>query len=305
MVAVGLALASACCYAVAAALQEHVAAATHGDATLSPRLLVRLARQPRWLLGVAATILGSGLHVIALGFGPLTLVQPIGAGALVFALPLGARLAGRVTTAREWAGAALVTVGLAGLMAVAPHQVPPPILGSFPTVVLIAAAAFVVAGFVLAATRCARPWLRATLLAVGSGIAFGLTSALVRVVTASFGRVPAGLLWLTAASVAVFAAAGLLLAQTAYRDGGLGGPLGTLTLTDPLIASLVGIVMLGESFSGGATGSVLAGLCAVTAGAGVITLARATPGPPRTRASVAPPTPPTQSTLSRSEGAFR
>ncbi len=55
-----LALVSACCYAVAAVLQQQAAATTGGDSALSPRLLVRLARQPRWLGGIGATLLGAG-----------------------------------------------------------------------------------------------------------------------------------------------------------------------------------------------------------------------------------------------------
>lgn len=297
MLALVLALVSACCYAVAAVLQQQAAATTRGDSALSPRLLLRLARQPRWLGGIGATLLGAGLHLTALGFGPLTLVQPLGVSALVIALPLGARLARRATSGREWAGAGVVSAGLAGLTVLAPREVPQPVLDKATTAVLLAVVGIVVAALALAATRCGRPWLASLLLAIGGGVAFGLTSALIRVAIAGFATAPVGLLVLFGAGVAVFAVVGLLLAQTAYRDGGLGGPLATLTLTDPLAASLIGIILLGESFPGAAAGSVLAGLCALTAAAGVIVLARAGASSPAAGDSPTPiPTPTTTPT---------
>ena len=41
-------------------------------------------------MAVTSTLAGASLHVVALKFGPLTLVQPLGVSALVMALPLGA-----------------------------------------------------------------------------------------------------------------------------------------------------------------------------------------------------------------------
>ncbi len=185
-----------------------------------------------------------------------------------------------------------MSAGLAGLTVLAPREVPQPVLDKGTTAVLLAVVGTVVAALVLAATRCGRPWLASLLLAIGGGVAFGLTSALIRVAIAGFGTAPVGLLVLFGAGVAVFAVVGLLLAQTAYRDGGLGGPLATLTLTDPLAASLIGIILLGESFPGAAAGSVLAGLCAATAAAGVLTLARTGASTPAAADSRTPSTSP-------------
>ena len=97
--AVGLALASAVCYAVSAALQHHEAARQSGNGL---HLVRALLRRPAWCAAVLASLLGALLHVGALGAGPLVLVQPLGVTALVFALPIGARL-GRVrVSAWSW-----------------------------------------------------------------------------------------------------------------------------------------------------------------------------------------------------------
>ena len=58
-------------------------------------LLIRLARRPRWLAGVAADALGFAAQAAALGMGRIVTVQPLLSTSVVFALPLGAKLGGR------------------------------------------------------------------------------------------------------------------------------------------------------------------------------------------------------------------
>ena len=53
-----------------------------------------------------STLAGASLHVVALKFGPLTLVQPLGVSALVMALPLGAWFNDRRVLRAEWIAAA-------------------------------------------------------------------------------------------------------------------------------------------------------------------------------------------------------
>lgn len=112
-----LAFASALAYAGAAALQESAVSDTGGDGVASPRLIMALLRRPRWLGGVASTLLGAILHVVALKLGPLAIVQPVGVAGLLFALPLGALLHARRPAARELVAAAGIAVGLAVLLA--------------------------------------------------------------------------------------------------------------------------------------------------------------------------------------------
>ena len=87
LIAIGVALSSAVCYAIAAVLQQREASRhdIHGL-----KLILSLLRRPRWWMAVTSTLAGASLHVVALKFGPLTLVQPLGVSALVMALPLGA-----------------------------------------------------------------------------------------------------------------------------------------------------------------------------------------------------------------------
>jgi drug/metabolite transporter (DMT)-like permease len=240
-VAIGVALASAGCYAVAAVLQQRAGSRHKSDAEIGGLALFgRLVRRPRWWVAVSATGIGALLHLVALRFGPLTLVQPLGVSALVLALPLGAWLVGRTVTRGEWAAAGGVALGLLAILSLAPHHARPPEVSEAALGVAVGGCAMVVGLMVLAGSFLG-PRAGSVLRAGASAILFGLASAMARLLVAGPG--PWVLAALTCAAAAVI---GMVLIQTAYRDGGLGAPLATCTLVDPLAASVLGVVLLGE-----------------------------------------------------------
>jgi len=72
----------------------------------------------RWYtLGIVIAMGSWGLHVGALSLAPISLVQSVIAGGLVFLTVVADRLFGQTVTAREWAGVALAAAGLAFLAA--------------------------------------------------------------------------------------------------------------------------------------------------------------------------------------------
>ena len=74
--AILLAVAASMCTATASLCQRQGAKDTQ-TAGFDVRLLVRLARRPAWLLGIAAMIAGFIFQITALRYGDLALVQPI------------------------------------------------------------------------------------------------------------------------------------------------------------------------------------------------------------------------------------
>ena len=89
LIAVALSLVSAVAYASAAVAQERLASRSPGAGTL------RLLGSGAWWWSVGLNASAALLHVVALRYGPLTVVQPLGALTLVAAVPMGARWAGR------------------------------------------------------------------------------------------------------------------------------------------------------------------------------------------------------------------
>jgi len=93
--------------------QMRAARRTESRSGIDPTLLARLARDRLWLTGLAVSALGYALQAIALFLAPVVLVQPVIVIELLFALGIGAALAGVRLGLREWFGALLVAGGLA------------------------------------------------------------------------------------------------------------------------------------------------------------------------------------------------
>ena len=119
LIAVVAALGAACCFA-AAAVMQHGPARSAGGTTLSPALLLQLVRNPRWLAGVALGALSFAIQGLALAFGPLTLVQPLAATDVVFALPMIAVVHRYRLKRGDWFAVAAVAGGIALFLALTP-----------------------------------------------------------------------------------------------------------------------------------------------------------------------------------------
>ncbi|MCX4766812.1 DMT family transporter [Streptomyces sp. NBC_01275] len=260
-----LSLISAVAYAGGAIVQERVAVSSP-DEEYAP------LRRPSWWAAVALNGLGGLLHVVALAYGPLSLVQPLGALTIVFALPMAALFVGRRAGATAWRGAIMATVGLAGLLSLvgtsdAQSLSTPQRMGA-----AVVTAGAVVALMVAGRAAHRHPAVRSVLLATASGIAFGMSSVFTKTVAVDWtGGVSAADVP-SLAVIGVLATAGMLLSQASYRGAGLAAPLATLTVVNPVVAAAVGITMFGETFRYGTTGTALALSCGVVAAGGLILL---------------------------------
>ncbi|HWU07153.1 MAG TPA: hypothetical protein VN520_12355 [Streptomyces sp.] len=262
-VAVALALASVVAYAVAAAMQHRVA----GKSTATGGLRAVLT-DAAWWVSTVTNALGALLHVAALAFGPLSLVQCLGALTVVLAVPIGAHAAGRRVTRAEWKALCLTATGFTLLIPLTFTTGS----GGFLTAsgaLGVAATAFLAVPLALSVRH---PALRAPAFAAASGVVSGSGSALTQTVLNADRLIS----WQTA-SVALptigLAMAGLLLSQAAYT-GGLGTPLAILTLVNPFTATLIGVALLGERVPGGPWGAALALTGAVLTARGVFLLTR-------------------------------
>ncbi|MFJ9351689.1 hypothetical protein [Streptomyces sp. NPDC101237] len=268
LLAVLLSLVSAVAYAAAAVAQERLASKSSGAG------LLRLLGSGAWWAAVGLNAGAALLHVVALKYGPLTLVQPLGALTLVAAVPMGARVAGRRVSATEWRGTALTLLGLGAVLVTASGPAPHRVL-SLTEALAVAGTTAVLIGAL--SRPGARPGLRhATASGFASGVASALTQTVTVAATDRSGPVLSVEVVVVTLMVAAFAVGGLLLSQTAYR-GGLGAPLAVVTLANPVAAAAIGLALLGQGLHGGATGVLLALAGAALASWGVILLTRVTP----------------------------
>ncbi|MFF1510879.1 DMT family transporter [Streptomyces sp. NPDC058326] len=275
LLSVLLALVSAVAYAAAAIVQERVAASADG-----PRYAP--LRSPAWWGSVLLNGVGAALHVAALAYGPLSVVQPLGALTIVFALPMAALFVGRRAGRRAWRGALMATVGLAGLLSLTTGA-EARALADGDRWLLTACTVGVVAGLFTAAHLVGRSVLRSVVLAAAAGVSFGMASVFTKAVAEVWTPGAPLAEWTGLLVLSAFAVTGLLLSQASYRGAGLAAPLATVTVVNPVVAAAVGLTLFGEGFRYGAAGTVAALICGAVAAGGLVqlTLDRMTvPGEP-------------------------
>jgi drug/metabolite transporter (DMT)-like permease len=256
-----------------AGLEEGTEGSTSG-------LLVRMARRPVWLAGIAADALGFVAQAAALTIGRLAVVQPLLVSAVVFALPLGAKLTGQRIRKIDAGAAALVTVSLILFLTIANpsggrDDAP---LGQW-LIAIGAIGAICVPLVVLA--RGVPAGRRAALLGTAAGLLFALTAALTKAVTDRLGEglVEALLDWRLFALIAI-GYISMTLNQLALSTGALAPAAATSMAFDPIASVILGVTLLEESIHETTLGTLVTLLALVGALAGMVVLATGQGGGP-------------------------
>lgn len=269
MSADALAIVAAFLFALAAVLQQK-GAVKDGEGGMSIGFFLGLLRSPPWLLGSIALLGGYAVQGAALDKGRLVIIQPLLVTTIVFALPLGVLLTHQVVTRRDWAAAAGVVAALAvfiiaGDPAAGVDDAPDWQWAVSCVVVIVLATGVMLAG------RRARPPRRAAALGTVAGMLFGMSASLAKPVVEELDEGLSVVLadWRAWALVAMGVAA-FLIQQGALATGQLAPAVATTSLANPVVASIVGIVILEERLAGGllrksiAVGAlVAAALCAI------------------------------------------
>ena len=246
--------------------------AEHG---ISPVMFRTLIRSRLWWAGTGAAIAGFGFQALALAEGSLLLVQPILTSALLFALPLSARLAHRKVTRGEWAWAMLLTVALAVFVVLAKAR-PGDYTASLSTSAVVAVVCTVaVAACVIVATRTVG-WRRAVLLAVAVGVLFGVVAVLTKLVMhlLTHQGVVAVLTTPVLYLLVLLGVLGMLVQQSAFHAGSLQTSVPTMLVLEPVVAVLLGAVVLGEHLDVGRWDAVALAVSTLAMAAGTIALGR-------------------------------
>ncbi len=248
----------------------------HRDApvpnALGPQIL-HVLRNPVWLLGVGAIIVGFLLQAAALDSGALTVVEPILVIDLPFTLLAGAILFRRKLRPREWTAALAMTAGTAGLIFfLAPSPHPSETAPATAWIIGIPANVAAIAALVVLSLKVA-PGRRALLLGIACGTSYGLSVTFMKSVTTAMsqdGFVGVLTAWQTYGMILLGVGA-VYLEQAAFNAGSLVAAQPGMTILDPVVSALWGVFAYGESVR---TGGWLVGavIAAVVVAFGVIEL---------------------------------
>ncbi|MEO8283366.1 MAG: DMT family transporter [Pseudarthrobacter sp.] len=277
--AVLLAVLGAFFLAIGAQRQGSAVKADTGGLALSSHGLLRLIRNPRWVLGLLLLTAGMAMNAVALVTAPLTVVQPIGAIALVITTIVNAKDQGlSINRATVVAISACVTgSALFVVLAVTATQENHHVSSSDElTVVLLLALAVGLFG-TLAVLFKHR--VSAFIYILGAGVLFGFVAVLTRIIGKHL-LDPNGLgllnvQWYSVVAIAAAGGLGSWFVQNAYSGGPPDLVIAGLTVIDPIVGIAIGITILGELRPDvHAVTAVAMGTAATLAIVGVIALSR-------------------------------
>ncbi|MGV9455751.1 DMT family transporter [Streptomyces sp. NPDC003635] len=275
-----LAVSAACCLGFGFVLQQNAAQKAPLSDFLSPRILLDLVRVPRWLGGIALMVAGMALGAAALGQGELSLVEPLLATNLLFAMALSRRQTRQPLGRQGWTGLLLLAGGVTAFI-VAGQPSGGEALSDPSRQWLIIGAMVGTALLLTAYAKRSRLSAGPALLATAAGLLYGVQDALTRVTGERFGEGGLGEVLTGWQPYAVLAlgVTGLVLVQSAFETASLRMSLPALTAAQPLAGILCGVGFLGDRLrtDAGALAWESAGLAAIVVGIIVLGLHPAMP----------------------------
>ncbi|AWE49397.1 DMT family transporter [Streptomyces nigra] len=287
-----LAIAAASCLGFGFVLQQNVAQRAPLNDYLSPRLLLDLMKVPRWLGGIGLMVVGMALGAAALGQGEVSLVEPLLATNLLFALMLSRRQTKQPLGRQGWAGLALLAGGVtAFIVAGRPHggSASGDSFRQWLIIGVMVGAALLLTGYAKRSRLNAGP----ALLATAAGLLYGVQDALTRMTGERFadGGLSAVLTSWQPYAIVALGLTGLVLVQSAFETASLRMSLPALTAAQPLAGILCGVGFLGDRLrtDAGALAWESAGLAGIVVGIILLGTHQAMPcgAPQRTKRAAA------------------
>jgi drug/metabolite transporter (DMT)-like permease len=279
-VEIGLALVSALLFAVGSVLQQKAGLDAPSVGARSS-LLLRMARRPGWLAGIAADGLGFVAQAAALGIGRVAVVQPLLLASVVFALPLGVWLSAQQVGRREVVAAALVVAALIAFVSVANPsggRREAPLTG---WVIAIAVCSSACVPFGLLARHGPNP-RRAAMLSAAAGVLFALTAALTKAVV---DELHTGFLHVIGSwelyALVVVGYVSMTFNQLALNTGELAPTIATSGAVDPVVSVVLGITLFHETLHATGLQTVTTIVALTLALLGMTTLTRSEAQPAR------------------------
>ncbi len=269
-----LALSSALCVALGDVMQQRATHRLTDEPLGQMQLFAKLLRNQRWRWGALILVVSIALQAAALDQGSVLLVQALLVLSLLFALPISAWLAHRRVTGREWSWGLLLTGAVTVIVTVGNPQAGRA-HGSLQTWAAVTA---VFAPLLIGCVVAARIWggaLAAVLYAFVSGSLWGIFAVLTKGAVHRLGeggwalfRTPELYAWL------LVGLGGFAWEQSAFRAGSLTASMPTLEISQPVVAALLGVVILGETLNTGGAGMIALVAAALVMTAATVELAR-------------------------------
>ncbi|MBY8879046.1 DMT family transporter [Actinacidiphila acidipaludis] len=242
------ALLGAASNATGTVLQRKAALAVPPEHALHPRLLLDMARQSVFLLGILGVVGAALFQALALVAGPLALAQPLFILELPFALLISLPVLHRTLPRSGWFAVGCIVLGLATALACAAPDSGRPQASLARWIPACTVCAGVVAATVVLALHRPSGARRAALLGTAAAVANALTAALLKSSANTFSDEGFGA-FLAAWQTYAFAVCGLgavFLLENALQAGSITASQPALTLGDAVVSLLLGVTVFAE-----------------------------------------------------------
>jgi drug/metabolite transporter (DMT)-like permease len=267
-------------------LLKHRGACAAPDVSLRHpvRSAVSLFRSKWFAIGMLVALVAWLFHVAALALAPLSVVQAVIAGGLVFLTVLAERWFGYSVGLRQWAGVGLTALGLVLLAATLPTSGAGHASYSMAGMIAFESALLALGTFLVLSKKLDSHEHHGVMLGTAAGILFGVSDVAIKALTTSVGdEGMMGLLspWLLTCVVASVIA---FYASARGLQKGEAVPVITLTSAAANVSAISGgILVFGDPMPGNTVGIVLQSFAFVL----VIVAAALTPAPLRAARSTA------------------
>jgi hypothetical protein len=208
---------------------------------------MHLLARPSWVAGTLMLGLAILFQLTSLGFAPLIVVQPLGVVALVITAVLNARVSKIKLDRHAIRAIAMCVSGVGIFVAIAAVYAIEQEITEVQLLIVLGVLGIVLAAFAFA-FAFARRIVGAMFYIIGAGVLFGFVATLAKVVINRI--LNNNFEWLTVLAIVALlasAALGSYFVQTAYSVGSPDLVIAGLTVVDPLVAVLIGVVVLGEA----------------------------------------------------------
>jgi drug/metabolite transporter (DMT)-like permease len=262
----GIVLALLCAFATNVGfLLKHRGACAAPDVSLKHPVAsaVGLFRSKWFAVGMLVALIAWIFHVGALAMAPLSIVQAVIAGGLVFLTVLAERFFGCSVGTRQWAGVGLTALGLVLLAVTLPTSGAGHSSYSLAGMIAFESALLVLGTFLVLSKKLGSHEHHGVMLGTAAGILFGVSDVAIKALTTSigqegvFGMVSPWLLTCVLASVIAFYASArglqkgeavpvIALTSAAANVTAISG--GILVFGDPMPGTTVGIVLQSFAF---------------------------------------------------------
>lgn len=241
---------------------------------LKLRHLLAMLRRPSWVIGTLLLGLAIVFQIGALSLAPLIVVQPLGVAAMVITAVLNTRMTGVRLPRRALVSLALCVGGIVTFVLVAAFNAAdrPVTDQKLITILIIFAVVLVLSlgGYLLL-----RHHAIALFYIVGAGVLYGFVATFAKTVISRLQQNDFdALTWVCVLALFTGGLVGMVFVQNAYSSGPPDLVIAGLTVVDPIVAILIGIIVLQEAAAAPIWAIVTFAVTGIVALIGVYGLAR-------------------------------